>query len=220
MLIRCKNDTGDSPLLINQRCDFETKPSTDGWRSVQTLCRGPPSLPACPIGCIRQTSAAKLKRKGRLEDLFGRWGPNRNGDLEYLITYMTLSRTGVGSHRIWRCRCVRNGMLPKKPATRGFRPLGKQTDLDTLFDQLIQKPRSRWQLRNGTKRIARSHPDTTAYAMQTKGVEMSGQEPRQAKAFGLALACPTGGGDWGYGLPTLDISNNVEVARTYFPDCI
>lgn len=55
------------------------------------------------------------------------------------------------------------------------------------------------------------------YAMHVKGLEMPRQDPRLAKAFGLAHATANRGADHMYALPTIDAVGAVDVAKRYFP---
>jgi aldehyde:ferredoxin oxidoreductase len=55
------------------------------------------------------------------------------------------------------------------------------------------------------------------YAMHVKGLELPRQDPRLAKAFGLAHATSNRGADHLYALPTIDAIGAVNVAKKYFP---
>lgn len=221
MLIRSKNDTGEFASFNHQRCDFDEAIDALDGEAFKRYVVGRRHCHACPIGCIRETKCRDIETEGpELEPIWALGPRIGNGDLKYLIALYErclaqgLDPIAFGGVAAFAMECCQRSLLPPDSVR-----WGNQADLDALFEQLLQNQGLGGQLRNGTKAYCAAYPATMPYAMQIKGVEMSGQEPRQAKAFGLALAVSNWGGDWGYGLPTLDISNNVEVTRTYFPDC-
>lgn len=221
MLIRSKNDTGEFASFNHQRCEFDEAIDALDGEAVKRYTAGKRHCEGCPIGCIRETRCGEIETEGpELEPIWALGPRIGNSDLEYLIALYErclaqgLDPIAFGGVAAFAMECCQRGLLPA-----GCIRWGNQADLDALFEQLLQNKGLGGLLRDGTKAYCAAHPEAAPYAMQIKGVELSGQEPRQAKAFGLALAVSNWGGDWGYGLPTLDISKNAEVAQAYFPDC-
>ncbi len=71
-------------------------------------------------------------------------------------------------------------------------------------------------VRGATERI---HPEAWKYSLEVKGMEIPRQDSIICKAIGLGQATSNRGADhlYLYGLPTIDLTGNIEVATRYFP---
>ncbi|MEL7608391.1 MAG: aldehyde ferredoxin oxidoreductase family protein [Bacillota bacterium] len=221
MLIRSKNMVGDLATHNHQRPSFDECIDRIDGEAMKRFTVSNKCCEGCPIGCLRVTRTAKVVTEGPEYEPIWALGPRiGNGDLEYLIDLFEecladgLDPIGFGGVLAFAMECAQKGLIRPEYELRW----GERTAIDRFYRELVDNVGLGGELRNGTKEYYLNHPETRPYAMEVKGVELSGQEPRQSKAFGLSLAVSNWGADWGYGLPTLDVAYNIAAAKELFPD--
>ncbi len=221
MLIRSKNQVGDFPTHNHQRQNFDEWIDALDGAAVERYTQSRQHCEGCPIGCVRVTKTPRVTTEGPEYEPIWALGPRiGNGNLEYLIELFDrclkqgVDPIGFGGVVAFAMECAQRGLLQNAETL----PWGNPASIDHLLCEVVEGRGLGGELRNGSRPYAQAHPETAPYAMQGKGVEMSGQEPRQSKAFGLSLAVSNWGADWGYGLPTLDVAQNQEAAQKLFAD--
>jgi aldehyde:ferredoxin oxidoreductase len=221
MLIRSKNQVGDLATRNHQQCSFDEAIDDIDGLAVRKLTVQNRFCTDCPIGCIRITKSGDVMTEGPEYEPIWALGPRiGNGDLHFLIQLfeeclrLGVDPIGFGGVMAFAMECYQRGLLNSEYALTW----GEQQAISRFLEELVEGNGTGGALRNGTREYYRHHPETRPYAMEVKGVELSGQEPRQSKAFGLSLGVSNWGADWGYGLPTIDVANNIAAAKTLFPD--
>lgn len=221
MLIRSKNMVGDLATHNHQRPSFDECIDGIDGEAMKRFTLSNKSCEGCPIGCVRVTKTAKVVTEGPEYEPIWALGPRiGNGDLEYVIHLFEdclsdgVDPIGFGGVLAFAMECAQRGLI-HPDYEFGW---GEKTAIGRFYRELVNNVGLGGELRNGTREYYLRHPLTRPYAMEVKGVELSGQEPRQSKAFGLSLAVSNWGADWGYGLPTLDVAYNIVAAKELFPD--
>ncbi len=219
MLIRSKNQVGDLATNNHQQTSFEHVDNIDA-DALKKYTVGNVFCPGCSIGCIRKSKIGRDTIEGPGYETIWALGPRiGNGDLEFLIDlYNRCLLEGVdpislGGVLAFAIECIEKDLI-KSTYDLSW---GNKEGINKFFEELVEGKGLGGDLRNGTKEYYLKYPETKPYAMEVKGVELSGQEPRQSKAFGLSLAVSNWGADWGYGLPTMDVAHNVDAAEQIFP---
>lgn len=220
MLIDSKNQVGDLPTKNHQFTSFDQVAKINA-EAVKGVTKGNRACPGCPIGCIRETETATTKTEGPEYEPIWALGPRIGvGDLGFLIELyerclsLGLDPIGLGGVLAFAMEGVERGLIQASYRLAWGQPDG----ITSFVTELVEGTGLGGELRDGTRAYAARQPATRRFAIEVKGVELSGQEPRQSKAFGLSLAVSNWGADWGYGLPTLDVAHNVKAASVLFPD--
>lgn len=220
MLIRSKNMVGDLATNNHQLTSFKLVDNIDA-DALKKYTVGNVYCPGCSIGCIRKSKTKKDTIEGPGYETIWALGPRiGNGDLEFLIDlYNRCLLEGVdpislGGVLAFTMECIEKNLV-KSVYDLSW---GNKDGISKFLDELVDGEGLGGELRDGTKAYYLKNPDTKPYAMEVKGVELSGQEPRQSKAFGLSLAVSNWGADWGYGLPTMDVAHNTAAAEKIFPE--
>jgi len=220
MLIMSKNQVGDLPTRNHQMTSFESADKIDAY-AVREITRRNRACHNCPIGCIRETVTETTETEGPEYEPIWALGPRiGNSSLEFLVQLYNrcledgVDPIGLGGVLGFAMECSQRGVL--EPGMK--MEWGSKEDIVAFYGEMFAEEGLGYQLRNGSREYSLRHPESSRYAMQIKGVEISGQEPRQSQAFGLSLAVSNWGGDWGYGLPTMDVASNHEAAKKLFPE--
>ncbi len=220
MLIKSKNQVGDFASFNHQKTKFQGTDSLDA-DAIKKITYQSSKCDNCTIACIRKTRIGEIETEGPEYEPIWALGPRiGNADLEYLVfLYNRCLEDGVdpialGGILGFAMECYQKNQVSDFPVMRW----GNKSDIEKFWLELLQGSGLGSELANGTGFYVKKHKECEKFAMQVKGVEISGQEPRQSQAFGLSLAVSNWGGDWGYGLPTIDVANNKEAAETIFPD--
>ncbi|HHY38546.1 MAG TPA: aldehyde ferredoxin oxidoreductase family protein [Clostridia bacterium] len=239
ILVKSKNQVGDLPTRNHQEGSFEHASNLDA-EAVAKYTGSLVPCPACPVACIRETVVPSGKYKCRVVGLeyepIAALGPRiGNGNLEllayafFLCQEYGLDPIGVGGVIAFAMECAQRGILD--PGDIGAGDGGSGNDFGSIWgnDRVILGLIHAIGKSEGLGRILGRGSLEAAwevgggavyYAMQSKGVELSGQEPRQSKAFGLSLAVSNWGADWGYGLPTIDVAHNEAAAKILMPELL
>ena len=181
---------------------------------------------ACPIRCGRVSQVKDGKYAcdtgGPEYETLNALGPMPFIDNMEAIIYTNLRCNELGLDTIstgvtvsFAMECYENGLLDDYGVQLAW------GDADAVLD-VIEKIAHREGLgdvlANGVKKAAEQiGGGAEKFAMHVKGLEMPRQDPRLAKAFGLAHATSNRGADHMYALPTIDAIGAVGVAKKYFP---
>lgn len=226
MLVKSKNQVGDLATKNHQQNTFEYAHNMDG-DALKKYVTHNVFCPTCPIGCLRfsviKDGPYKCATEGPEYEPIWALGPRiGNPDLKVLIYAnrlcldLGLDQIGVGGVIAFAMECKQRGILEDDEYSLEW---GDAESIVGLIKDIADQKGLGRILGNGSKKAAMSIGNNALdYAMEVKGVEISGQEPRQSKAFGLQLAVSNWGADWGYGLPTIDVAHNEAVAKKYLPE--
>jgi aldehyde:ferredoxin oxidoreductase len=229
MLVRTKNQVGDLASRNHQRNTFDAASNMDA-DALKRYVTHNVFCPGCPIGCLRfsviKDGPYACETEGPEYEPIWALGPRiGNPDLELLIHAnrlcidLGLDQIGSAGSIAFAMELQQRGLLwhhgPSLPYSLDW---GDAPSILGLLRAIASREGLGDILADGSRRAAGIlGGDTLRYAMQSKGVELSGQEPRQSKAFGLQLAVSAWGADWGYGIPTIDIAHNRKAAERYLP---
>lgn len=149
---------------------------------------------SCPIRCTRRVSVDGKNVKGPELETLGLLGPNiLNNDLP-LINRWNLELDELGMDTISTAQTVAWAMEANE---RGIWDsglhFGETAGLSQLWDDIAHRRGIGAELAEGTKRLSEKYGGTE-FALQSKGLELSAYEPRQAVGQGLGYAVSNRGG--------------------------
>ncbi len=221
MLLESKNQVGDLATNNHQLTHFDGL-DTIGVEELRKYVVGNKPCPGCAIECIKRVDTGTTVTEALgYEPLWGLGPRIGNGDLPFIIEIYEeclkygIDPVGFGGITAFAMECSQRDLLEGRVL-----PWGDKDAVRRLLAEVVSGEGLGGELRDGSREFTLHHLETRPYAMEVKGVELSGQEPRQSQAFGLSLAVSNWGGDWGYGLPTLDVSHNLKAAEKLFPELL
>ncbi|TLN23470.1 hypothetical protein FDZ74_03905, partial [bacterium] len=227
-LMSIKNQIGDLPARNHQSAQvpFIHRLDTAAFSRYWVARKG---CAGCPIRCSRLTRVTGGEYAAAIEgpeyesaDSFGPlvW----NSDPEVVIranelcNQFGLDTISTGVSIAFAMECHQHGLLADPQFSLEW---GDPESILGLIEQIAHRQDTGALLAEGTRQAAQAiGGDASAYAMQVKGVELPRQEPRISKAFGLGHAVGNRGADHLYGLPTIDLAGNWDVAKRLFPASI
>ncbi|MCP4196197.1 MAG: aldehyde ferredoxin oxidoreductase family protein [Proteobacteria bacterium] len=159
----------------------------------------------CPVGCehimlVREGPYSGARTRMDYEPLYSMsslWGVD---DLSVAIRateiagQMGMDAVSAGTTVAWAMECFERGILTKNDFD-GLEPyFGNGAAAVTLLEQIAKREGVGDLLAEGTKRAAEQvGQDSLDFAMQVKGMEMAGYDPRSLKTMGLSYAVGTRG---------------------------
>ncbi len=230
-LIDPKNQSGDLPAKNHQLVQFPEAEKVNA-EAVDEYVYKNTGCYACPITCSRHSKIESGDYKCDIEgpeyETLNALGPLVwNDDLELLIYANKLCNDfGVDTISIgvlisFLLECKQENLLTAED-TAGFTVgWGQGEKILQLIEMIANREGIGDILAEGVARASEKlGPATKKYALHVKGMELPRQEPRICKAMGLGHATSNRGADHLYGLPTIDLTGNVEIAEKYFPQCL
>lgn len=230
-LIDPKNQSGDLPAKNHQLVQFPEAEKVNA-EAVDEYVYKNTGCYACPIACSRHSKIESGDYKCDIEgpeyETLNALGPLVwNDDLELLIYANKLCNDfGVDTISIgvlisFLLECKQENLLTAED-TAGFTVgWGQGEKILQLIEMIANREGIGDILAEGVARASEKlGPATKKYALHVKGMELPRQEPRICKAMGLGHATSNRGADHLYGLPTIDLTGNVEIAEKYFPQCL
>jgi len=132
------------------------------------------------------------------------------GDLESIIRWnwlcdkLGLDTISTGASIAWAMECYEKGIITEED-TGGLKlKWGDTCVMEEIIEQIAYRREFGGKLSLGVVKAAEKFgPDSLAYAMAVKGVEIPMQQPRAVKMFGLGHATSNRGADHLYALPTI-----------------
>ena len=227
-LMSIKNSIGDMPARNHQSAQvpFIHKLNTESFSSYWVERKG---CSSCPIRCSRVSQVPSGKYAAKIEgpeyesaDSFGPlvW----NSDPEVVIranelcNQLGLDTISTGVCIAFAMECHQHGLLNDRTYSLEW---GDPETILGLIEQIAYRSGLGELLSLGTRQAAEIiGNNANDFAIHVKGVELPRQEPRISKAFGLGHAVSNRGADHLYGLPTIDLAGNWDVARQLFPESI
>jgi aldehyde:ferredoxin oxidoreductase len=225
-LVGIKNARGDLPARNHRRgqvpfVDAIDADALEPYRIESKGCHG------CPIRCGRisevRSGAHRSRSAGPEYESLAALGANCwCGDLEAILhanalcNELGLDSISVGATIAFAMECHERGLL--KTASHDL-SWGRGDTIVELIESLARREGIGELLAGGVRAAAAAlGPAAAPYALHVKGLEIPGQEPRVAKAFGLGHATSNRGADHLYALPTIDVANLEQAARNLLPD--
>jgi aldehyde:ferredoxin oxidoreductase len=182
---------------------------------------------ACPIQCSRQSRVAdgpyRVSLEGPEAETASALGPmcwvNDPEAIIYanhLCNEYGLDTISTGVTVAFAMELHQRGLLQDDELLLEW---GDQDSLIGLIEQITDRRGLGDLLAEGTRRAALViGKGAEYYAMQVKGLEIPGQDPRFAKSFALGYVTSNRGADHLYALPVMDQNGNREAARKIFPE--
>lgn len=225
LLIDPKNQSGDLPARNHQDVQFEGGERVNALAFEEFKVKSKGCF-ACPIRCSRISEVeGEESVEGPEYETIDALGPMVGSDDPKVIikanricNELGIDTISVGGVIALAMESSQRGLLQDKDFSLEW---GDEESILGLCRQIGLKEGLGALLGDGVKRAAeRIHPSASKYALEVKGLEIPRQDPRICKAMGLGHATSNRGADHLYGLPTIDLTGNMEVAEKYFPDCL
>ena len=165
----------------------------------------------CPIGCGRIVKYENTFFEGLEYETIAALGPNCGvGEpadivkLNFLCNVLGLDTISTGVTIAWAMECYEKGIITEED-TGGLKlKWGDTCVMEEIIEQIAYRREFGGKLSLGVVKAAEKFgPDSLAYAMAVKGVEIPMQQPRAVKMFGLGHATSNRGADHLYALPTI-----------------
>jgi aldehyde:ferredoxin oxidoreductase len=126
-----------------------------------------------------------------------------------------LDTISVGATIAFAMECHERGLLDDESVDLSW---GRGDTVVALVERIARREGIGELLCRGVRAAAKEIGSAAVpYALHVKGLEIPGQEPRVAKAFGLGHATSNRGADHLYALPTIDVAGLDEAARRLLP---
>jgi len=225
-LVDPKNQSGDLPTRNHLSGQFEhadkvNAKALDEYVYQNTGCY------SCPIRCSRlsevESGPYQTKIEGPEYETINAMGPMvDNYDMELIIYANKLCNEygidtiSTGAIISFAMECHEKGLLDDENLSLEW---GDKETILTLIKKIALREGLGDLLAEGSYRAAQEiGQGAEKLALHVKGMEIPMQEPRTSKAMGLGHATSNRGADHLYGLPTIDLTGNVEVAEKYFSE--
>ncbi len=199
------NHLGALPTRNFRETTFESSERINGETLNQHYVERVVACASCPVGCehimlVREGPYAGARTRMDYEPLYAMsslWGID---DLSATIRAVELAgeagldAVSAGTVVAWAMECFERGILTKEDFD-GLEPyFGNAAAGIQLMEKIAQRDGIGNVLAEGTKRAAESvGQDSLDFAMQVKGMEMAGYDPRSLKTMGLSYAIGTRG---------------------------
>ena len=232
ILIDPKNQSGDLPAKNHQEVQFPEAVKVNAEAVDEHVYKNTGCY-SCPIRCSRHSRIDKGQYKCDIEgpeyETLNSLGPLVwNDDLELLLyanhlcNDLGVDTISIGVIISFVMECQQNGLLSDRDDLADLNlEWGDGQSIIRLIEMISEREEIGDILAEGVARASKVlGPETEKYAMHVKGMELPRQEPRICKAMGLGHATSNRGADHLYGLPTIDLTGNVEIAEKYFPECM
>jgi aldehyde:ferredoxin oxidoreductase len=226
ILVNFQNASGVLPSKNHQRVQIPFISKLNAQKLDEYVLKGKGCY-ACPLRCGRVSKVEDGKYAcdlgGPEYETLSALGPMPFVENIEAIIYANLRCNELGLDTIstgvvvsFAMECYEKGLLQDAGMPIEW---GDEEVLLKLIELIAQREGIGDLLADGTKRAAEKiGGGAEKYAMQVKGLELPRQDPRLAKAFGLAHATSNRGADHMYALPTIDAVGALDVAKKYFPD--
>lgn len=220
-----KNLTGDQPAKNHQLVQIPFIHQVNA-RAFDAYLMRHKGCHACPIQCGRQSAVAEglytVNLEGPETETTSALGPMCwVSDAEaiiyanHLCNEYGLDTISTGSLVAFAMELHQRDLLNDDELSLEW---GDQDTLLGLIEQIVDRRGLGSILAEGTRRAAQQIGNgADYYAMHVKGLEMPGQDPRFAKAFGLGHCTSNRGADHLYALPVIERNGNGKFAATIFP---
>ncbi|MEW6623344.1 MAG: aldehyde ferredoxin oxidoreductase family protein [Bacillota bacterium] len=226
LLMDPKNAVGDLPTRNHQQVQFEGNLGVNAKALKKYVLKNMACF-ACPIRCSRYSKVESgdfaCETEGPEYETINALGPMvGNRDIESVIygnllcNEMGIDTISTGVVIAFAMECKEKGYLNNEKLSLEW---GNAKEIMELIKMISYRQGLGDLLAEGVKRAAEKiGGGAEELAMHVKGMELPRQEPRVAKAYGLAHAVANRGADHLYALPTIDLAGHVEVAKKYFND--
>lgn len=223
ILVQSNNQIGNLATRNHQENKFSQANHLDA-EALSRFVKHNIYCPTCPIGCLRFSEIDRgpfaCKTEGPEYEPLWALGPRiGNSNLELLIYAnwlcidFGLDQIGTAGVIGFAMECKQRDLIKEEKYSYLW---GDRHTILGIIEEIAHRTGIGEKLGQGTRNAAfEINPEALKYAMQCKGVELSAQEPRIAKSFGLQLAVSNWGADWGYGLPTIDVAYNEKAAKKF-----
>ena len=228
MLVNLYNEMGVLPTNNHQSGVFKTADRISGERLKTEYVVRPESCYFCPVHCSRHAEIksgqfAGVATEGPEFESMCAMGSNLgNDDLASLIFLnrrlndLGMDSISTGGVISYAMECYQRGLIG--PAdTDGLELTWGNTD---AILQLVERTAARQGLGDllaeGVKRAARKIQGSEHYALHIKGMEVPTQEVRGLKAWGLAWAVASRGGDHCRAFPVMETTWSPEQTKAFF----
>lgn len=225
-LVDPKNQSGDLPTRNHQAGQFNyadkvNAEALDNYVYQNTGCY------SCPIRCSRLSKVESGEYKAEIEgpeyETVNSMGPMvDNYDMELIIYANKLCNEygidtiSTGVIIAFAMECHEKGILDDDELSLEW---GDKETIIELIKKIAFREGLGDLLAEGCFRAAKKiGQGAEKLAMHVKKMEIPMQEPRASKAMGLGHATSNRGADHLYGLPTIDLTGNIEVAEKYFSE--
>lgn len=221
-----KNLTGDQPAKNYQLVQVPFIQQINA-RAFDAYLMRHKGCHACPIQCSRQSTVAEglytVNLEGPESETTNALGPMCWVSDPEAIIYANhlcneygLDTISTGSLVAFAMELHQRGLLDDDELSLEW---GDQNTLLGLIEQIVDRRGLGDILAEGSRRAARRIGNGAEYyAMQVKGLEMPGQDPRFAKEFGLGHSTSNRGADHLYALPVTQRNGRRKVAGLVLPE--
>jgi aldehyde:ferredoxin oxidoreductase len=225
-LVTVKNQSGDLPSRNHQVGQVPWPNKIDAF-AIAEYTEKTKGCFACPIACGRVTRVQSGPHAGELEgpeyESLDALGPMCWIDDPEVIIHanrlcndLGLDTISAGVVVAFAMECHEHGLLTDPDLSLAW---GNPDTLLGLIERIARREGLGNLLAEGVRRAADAlGGEAPRYAMHVKGMELPRQEPRVAKGFGLGHVTANRGADHLYALPTIDLAQNEEAARHFFPE--
>jgi aldehyde:ferredoxin oxidoreductase len=225
ILVGIKNETGDLPTK-NHRLGgvpFGDRIDADAFEPYRVETKG---CFGCPIRCGRISEVAEGVHRCRsagpeyetIDALAANCfcaEPEVLLHANALCNDLGLDTISTGGVIAFAMECHEQGLLDEDGLDLSW---GRGRTLIELVGRIARREGLGAILGQGVRAAAEVlGPATVPYALHVKGLEIPGQEPRAAKAFGLGHATSNRGADHLYALPTFEVAGLDDAARRLLP---
>jgi aldehyde:ferredoxin oxidoreductase len=224
-LVGIKNASGDLPAMNHRlgQVPFGDAIDADALEPYRVETKG---CPGCPIRCGRISEvcsdAHRSRSAGPEYETLDALGANCwCGDLEAILhanalcNELGLDTISVGATIAFAMECHERGLLDDEAVDLSW---GRGDTVVALVERMARREGIGALLCRGVRAAAKEIGSAAIpYALHVKGLEIPGQEPRVAKAFGLGHATSNRGADHLYALPTIDVAGLDAAARRLLP---
>jgi len=213
------NELGALPTRNYRETRFEGAQKISGETLNQYYVERIVACAGCPVACehltiVREGPYAGAQTRMDYEPLYAMsslWGVD---DLSAAIraveiaTHAGMDAISAGATVAWAMECFERGILTREDFD-GLEPrFGNAEAAIALLEKIVRREGIGDLLAEGSKRAAQQvGQDSLDFAMQVKGMEMAGYDPRSLKTMGLGYAVGTRGAchnrSPGYGPDTL-----------------
>ena len=194
VLVNVLNQAGSLPTRNFREGQFEHAEAISGEVLRKSFTKHRAACQGCPIGCARRTATASASGEGpEYETIWSLGADCGVGDLSpileanYLCNQAGMDTITMGSTIACAMELTELGALPSGPRW------GDAAAVVELVRETAAGTGLGAELGRGSRRLAAAHGNP-GLAMQVKGLELPGYDPRGMKGQGLAFATSNRGG--------------------------
>ncbi|MGD9325417.1 MAG: aldehyde ferredoxin oxidoreductase family protein [Desulfobacterales bacterium] len=228
MLVSLYNEMGVLPTNNHQLGVFKAAGRISGERLKDEYVIRPESCYFCPVHCSRQAEIktgrfAGVATEGPEFESMCAMGSNLGNDDLASLVFLNRRLNDLGMDSIstggvisYAMECYQNGLIGRAD-TDGLELTWGNTDAILEIVELIAARQGLGDLlAEGVRRATQKIPGSEHFALHIKGMEVPTQEVRGLKAWGLAWAVASRGGDHCRAFPVMETTWSPQQAKAFF----